>query len=151
MIVTNEPLDELGARLTGTERADLESCRYQMTPERSPNVLELVAAWALHVRKIDADRTRPPDDPRTWGPHDLVAALYIRDFLADCLSRLPAALSDKVIAAVHPHDELFQAVTQDDYGQFVARVADLDVTGRPWWWHLIPDSGPMLDELRALS
>jgi hypothetical protein len=149
--VTDGPLDEPNARFTDSERAELESCRYQMSPQRSLNVIELATAWALHVRKIDADRTMPPDDAHTWGPHDLVAALYIRDFLADCLSRLPERLNEKASVAIRPYDEGFLAVTQPDDDQVVARVAEVDVAGKPWWWHRIPDSGPMLDELRAFS
>jgi hypothetical protein len=147
--VTDAPLDEPNAHFTEGERAELESCRYQMTPQRSLSVIELATAWALHVRKIGADRTMSPDDPRTWGPHDLVAALYIRDFLADCVSRLPAELRVKASAAIRPYDEMFQALTQPDSDRLVARVAESSLEGKPWWWHRIPDSGPMLDELRT--
>jgi hypothetical protein len=150
MSVTDGPLDDPGA-FTESERAELESCRYQVSPQRSLTVIELATAWALHVRKIDGDRAAPPDDPRTWGPHDLVAALYIRDFLADCLSRLPGGLGEKASAAIRRTDEMFVAVTQPDDGHLVAPVAEVDVAGKPWWWHRIPDSGPMLDELRAFS
>lgn len=148
--MTDAPLDEPNARFTEGERTELESCRYQASPRRLLSVIELATAWALHVRKIDADRTMPPDDPGTWGPHDLVAALYIRDFLADCVSRLSAELRDKVITAIRPYDEMFREVTQPDGEHLVARAAALSLEDRSWWWYRIPDSGPMLDELRAL-
>ena len=131
------------------ERAELESCRYEMTPQRSLSVIELMAAWALHVNKIGADRTALPDDPATWGPHDLVAALYIRDFLAECVSRLSTELGDRVGAAIRPYDDMFRSVTQLDRDHLVARVAEMSMIDKPWWWHRIPDSGPMLDELLA--
>jgi hypothetical protein len=54
----------------------------------------------------DADRSVPPDDPGTWGPHDLVAALCIRDFLADWVSRLSAELRDKVTTATRAESVL---------------------------------------------
>jgi hypothetical protein len=92
----------------------------------------------------------PPDDPGTWGAHDLVAALYIRDFLADWISRLSAELHYKVITAIRPYDEKFLELTQPDGEHLVARAAALSLEDKPWWWHRIPDSGPVLDELRAL-
>jgi hypothetical protein len=149
--MTDAPLDEHNSHFTESERAELDSCRYQVTPDKSLSVIELVTAWAAHVRKIGADRTMPPDDPRTWGPYDLVAALHIRDFLARCADRLPAELRDKVIAAIVPYDQLFREMTQPDDSQLVARIEQESVAGEPWWWHRIPDSGPLLDELRALS
>lgn len=145
------PLSELKSHFTESERTELESCRYQVTPEKSLSVIELAAAWAAHVHKIGADRTMPPDDPRTWGPYDLVAALHIRDFIACCVHRLPPELRDKVIAAILPYDQMFREMTQSDDSQLVARIEEESVEGKPWWWHRIPDSGPLLDELRALS
>lgn len=149
--MTGAPLDEQGPLFTERERAELDPYRYQVTPHKSLNVVELATAWAAHVRKLDADRTMPPDDPRTWGPYDLVAALHIRDFLVRCAEQLPAELKDRVAATVAPSDQLFQEITQPDDGQLVARVEQESVAGRPWWWHRVPDSGPLLDELRALT
>ena len=57
-------------------------------------------------------------------------------------------LSGKVIAAIRRYDELFLAVTQSDDDHLVTHVSELDLADKPWWWHRIPDSGPMLDELR---
>lgn len=139
------------AHFTKGEWTDLEACRYQVTLERSLSVIELTAAWAAHVRMIGADRTMPPDDPRTWGPHDLVAALHLRDFLSHCAEQLPRELKDKVNAVIVPFDEMFQEITQPDDSHLVALVENESVADKPWWWHRIPDSGPMLDELRAFS
>jgi hypothetical protein len=147
--MTDGPLEEPNAHLTDDERALLESCRYQVAPQRSLSVIQLAASWARHVRKIGTDRTMPPDHPQTWGPYDLAAALHLRDFLADCISRLPAKLGDKVIAVVRPYDEMFQEMTQPDDDHLVQMVSDSSLEGKPWWWHRIPDSGPMLDEFRA--
>jgi hypothetical protein len=151
VIVTDAPLDEQAPLFTERERAELDPYRYQLTPGKSLSVVDLATAWAAHVRKIGADRTRPPDDPRTWGPYDLVAALHIRDFLARCADTLPVELKDKVSAAVVPSDQLFREMTQPDDSQLVARIEQQSVAGKPWWWHRVPDSGPLLDELRALS
>ena len=149
--MTDGPLDEPDAHFTESERAELEACRYQVTPHKTLSVIQLAAGWARHVRKIGADRTMPPDDPGTWGPYDLVAALHIRDFLADCADQLPMDLREKVSAAILPYDQLFRDMTQPDDDQLVALVEEENVAGKPWWWRRIPDSGPLLDELRALS
>jgi hypothetical protein len=149
VIVADAPLAEPSFHFAEDERAELERCRYPVTPQRSLSVIELATAWALHVSKIGADRTASPDAPATWGPHDLVAALYIRDFLAECIGQLPAELGEKVSVAIRPYDEVFRSVTQLDRDRLVAHVAEVSVIDKPWWWHRIPDSGPMLDELRA--
>lgn len=143
------PLNEPGVHFTEDEQAELEACRYQVTPDTSLSVIQLAAGWACHVRKISTDRTMPPDDPHTWGPYDLVAALHLRDFLARCTERLPRELRDKVIAATLPYDQMFRDITQPDDDQLVALIEDESVAGKSWWWHRIPDSGPMLDELKT--
>lgn len=151
MTMTDAPLEKSNAYFTEGERAELESCQYHLTPERSLSVIELATSWALHVRKIDSDRTMPPDDPARWGPHDLVAALYIRDFLNRCISWLPTELGEKVIDAIRPYDDMYRAITHPDDKRIMARVAERSVTNKPWWWHRIPDSGPMLKELEEFS
>lgn len=149
--MTDAPLNEPNAHFTDGERMELQACRYQVTPDTSLSIIQLAASWAAHVRKIGADRTMPPDHPRTWGPYDLVAALHIRDFLARCADQLSPELKAKVITRILPYDQMFQDITQPDDNQLVARIEGESVADKPWWWHRIPDSGPMLDELRALS
>jgi hypothetical protein len=63
------------------------------------------------------------------------------------LGRLSVELGEKVSSAIQPYDVMFRSITQEDRDQLVERVAEQSVSDKPWWWHRIPDSGPMLDEL----
>jgi hypothetical protein len=29
----------------------------------------------------------------------------------------------------------------------MATIAEVDLTGRPWWWRRVPDSGPITEDL----
>jgi hypothetical protein len=35
----------------------------------------------------------------------------------------------------------------DDPRMRMAEIADVDLTGGPWWWLRIPDSGPVAEDL----
>jgi hypothetical protein len=140
----------LGGQFTAAERAELD--RYRHTAGRtSRGTLDLMVAWGLHVEKIDLDRASTVSDPGAWGPHDLVAALFIRDFLEANVLKLPPALHAKVMTFVSGYDERFRSVTQADEEHLVESVAELVVAGRGWWWHRVPDSGPIREELAELG
>ena len=111
------------------------------------DAIDMAMAWAAHVQKIDADRVLPWEDHSVWTEHDLAAALYIRDFLQLALDRLSPSLRDRLQQYVTTIDEHFQSYTVDDPAGRMAKVADVDLTGRPWWWRRVPDSGPIVQDL----
>lgn len=145
--VREESADEIRARFDDGEVAELESCRHQVNEWRSFGVLDLLVSWALHVEKIDSDRLGSAADRGVWGGYDLVAAYSVRDFLAGCLERLGNPLRGKVIGVVESYDTQLRSITVDDEKQVLRRYVDSDLTDAPWWWHRIPDSGPLLEEL----
>ncbi|AHH15020.1 hypothetical protein NONO_c02030 [Nocardia nova SH22a] len=82
-----------------------------------------------------------------WNEYDLCAALTIRDYLDVAIDMLPIALAAKVSEYVRGPDSRFRAVTVADSGNRMAAIAQVDPTGRGWWWYRVPDSGPILEDL----
>ncbi|WP_280319516.1 hypothetical protein [Nocardia wallacei] len=147
--MTEESADEIRAEFDDGEVAELESCRHQVNEWRSFGVLDLLVSWALHVEKIDSDRFKSPADRGVWGGYDLVAAFSVRDFLAGCIEQLGNPLKDKVIRLAERYDTRLRSITIDDEKQVLRRYVEVDLTAAPWWWRRIPDSGPLLEELRG--
>lgn len=139
---------EFAAHFSCAELLELESCSYPL-PDRALTTLDLIMAWARHVRKIDADRVKSGDDRDVWVAHDLVAAMFLRDFLENCLQRLSPTLAGKSLGEVKKIDDQFLLMTQDDEDGLVERVAGETLTGKPWWWNRIPNFGPLLEDLLA--
>lgn len=113
----------------------------------------LAVAWRQHVEKIARETdllARAPEvvrDPQVWGAHDVAAALYIRDRIARLAvgRNHDAAAFDTVTGA----DTLFRSITREDEHDFLGRLIDEDLSDREWWWHRVPESGPIAEELEA--
>jgi hypothetical protein len=112
------------------------------------DAIDMAMAWSAHVRKIDADRALPWEDRSVWTEHDLAAALYIRDFVQLALDKLSVSLRDRLQQYVTTVDDHFRSYTVDDPAGRMGKVAHVDLAGRGWWWRRVPDSGPIVDDLR---
>ncbi len=115
---------------------------------RRPNAARLAAGWAARVAKFDADRALDWTDRTVWNEHDLAGSLHQRDFLQRALDELPPLLQERLAAWVSGVDDHFRAYTVDDPDGKMAKIADVDLTGRPWWWRRIPVDGPIVQDLR---
>jgi hypothetical protein len=71
----------------------------------------------------------------------------MRDFLQDAPDQLPASLRKRLQTWVAESDERFRSYTVDDPAGRMATIAEVDLTGRPWWWRRVPDSGPITEDL----
>ena len=110
-------------------------------------LLGLLGAWYLHVRKLTADVPLPDTDQTAWGIHDVVAALFLRDFVERGLAELGVERTAGVDAAVADVDDRFRALTEEDESGRLA-LAEPDAAGHTdWWWRRIPASGPARREL----
>jgi hypothetical protein len=109
---------------------------------RSRPLIELIDGWAGHVIRLRAESLRDVGHDR-WGPHDLVAALYLRDGVERGLSSKP---TPPIVQAV---DELYRSFTDVDE-QHLLKLVDSSAVHLGWWWHRVPRSGQLADELRAL-
>jgi hypothetical protein len=138
---------EIRSVFTDEEIAEIEAHAVPFTEERQLDAIDLATAWEVRVRKIDLDRTLPWSDRSVWNEHDLAGTLFIRDFLQDALDQLPGSLRERLEHWVNEVDDRFRSYTVDDPAGRMATIADVDLTGRPWWWRRVPDSGPIVEDL----
>lgn len=141
---TEEPWSLFGPE----DIADIESRAIPFGRDRSVDALQFAAGWAGRVAKIDADRALPWTDGKVWNEHDLAGSLHQRDFLERVLDELPGPLRERLAAWVARADERFRSYTTDDPDQKMAKVADVELAGRPWWWRRVPVDGPIVQDLR---
>ncbi|MBV9383999.1 MAG: hypothetical protein JO242_25465 [Streptosporangiaceae bacterium] len=131
----------------------------RFTPDEASRLpQEIVAAaagWAGHVDrfKTELDMT-VASDPASWGFHDYIATLLIRDQIEKllCPGVLPA--QQKIANFIQEYDKELISFTNDDeeelFMQFVRSGGGLgadEFMADRWWWHRVPQSGPVLEEL----
>lgn len=134
--------------LTDDDLAYLATVTVVIAPGRSLDLVTLVRAWRSHLAKFETDlfAVRAPDRP-VWGAHDYIAALCFRDWIAQATALLPLDLRHSVDRAVAEIDRRFLAFTQPDVDNRVEHAADDHDPTHDWWWHRLPRSGPVHDEL----
>ncbi len=130
------------------EIADIESHAIPFGSERTVDALQFAAGWAGRVAKLDADRALAWTDRTVWNEHDLAGSLHQRDFLQRALGELPDPLRERLAAWVTGVDDHFRAYTVDDPDGKMAKIADINLAGRSWWWRRIPVDGPIVRDLR---
>jgi len=106
---------------------------------RAETLLQVLEAWAAHVVHLYEDIHERSEG--SWGAHDYVAALFIRD-------RVEAGLVSTEFrpAVVQAVDALFEAFTVEDEAMLLDPVQARPDAGGPWWSR-VPASGPVRDEL----
>jgi hypothetical protein len=138
---------EIRSLFSDAEIAEIAARSVRLTEQREIDAIELATGWANSVQKIDLDRALPWSDRTVWNEHDLAGTLFTRDRLQQALERLPAPLRDRLTGWVAGVDERFRSYTVDDPAGRMAKLAEVDLTGRPWWWRRVPDSGPIVEDL----
>jgi hypothetical protein len=137
----------LRSTFSDAEIAEIEAHKIHLGGDTDADAIELAISWDAHVEKIDNDRVLPWSDRTVWNEHDLAGALFMRDFLQDALDQLPATLRERLQTWVAESDARFRSYTVDDPAGRMAKIAEVDLTGRPWWWRRVPDSGPITEDL----
>jgi hypothetical protein len=138
---------EIRSMFTDGELSEIAACKIARADGNERDAIQLAAAWALHVEKIDRDRALPWSDRSVWTEHDLAAALFMRDYVEDALAQLPPPLAEKMRRYVAESDDRFRSFTIDDSGQRMAKIAGVEVSGRSWWWFRVPVDGPIAEDL----
>ena len=140
---TQEPWSLFGP----AETAAIEAHAIPFGSDEVVDALRFAGGWASRVAKFDADRSLPWTDRTVWNEHDLAGSLHQRDFLERAMSQLPTVLRERLAAWVAEVDERFRSYTVDDPDEKMAKIADVDLTGRPWWWRRVPIDGPITRDL----
>jgi hypothetical protein len=110
---------------------------------------DLVDAWAGHVLRLLRELDTSYDEtPSVWGAHDLVAALYMRDWVEAGLAAVPS--DDRCLPVVEATDELFRLFTVEDDADSLLLVG-YDIPRSPWWWRRVPARGPVVIELTEIA
>jgi hypothetical protein len=63
------------------------------------------------------------------------------------LDALSPPTRSKLAGWVEAADDRFRGYTIDDPAGRMGKVAEVDPTGRGWWWRRVPDSGPIVEDL----
>jgi hypothetical protein len=144
--VRNIP-SEIRSLFSDAEIAEIATHPVRLTEQRDLDAIDLAIAWESSVQKFDLDRALPWSDHSVWNEHDLAGTFFNRDRLQQALEQLPAALRGRLAGRVAEVDEWFHSFTVDDPAGRMARIAEVDLADRPWWWRRIPDSGPIRKDL----
>jgi hypothetical protein len=89
-----------------------------------------------------------------WGFHDYIAALLIRDRVEKYLPIAPDFSTARIAEFIKKYDDEFVSFTQDDHNELLidfattgGGMADGQFMMDRWWWHRVPRSGPVIEEL----
>jgi hypothetical protein len=137
--------EEMRRAFTGPELKVLDENRIEGGPPGA-GTIDLARFWAMEVDAVDASRTADPADPSSWGAHDFVGSLFMRDHLARSIQQLPAPLRERLIGLVRETDERFMSLTTADQRGLAALLGMVDGSQRSWWWQRLPVSGLIRDE-----
>jgi hypothetical protein len=138
---------EIRALLSDTDITEIAAHPVQFTDDKTLDAVDLAWGWASRVRKMDNDRALPWSDRTVWNEHDLAGSLFIRNFLQKALEKVPESVRPRLQDYVDQADAQFRSYTVDDPAGKMARIAHVDLAGRPWWWRRVPVSGPITEDL----
>lgn len=118
----------------------LDQVNVQLSDTREITLAELLGAWRAHVDIIQSEQEF---DPGTgWTAHDLVAALLIRDRIAEVLEAQPAGVRADAAESLAAADTVFSEMTVEDADGVVRRFAE-NLSASAWWWSRLPRRGPI--------
>ncbi|MFV2013691.1 MULTISPECIES: hypothetical protein [unclassified Micromonospora] len=137
----------LRERLSEADIAQLNETVVSASPGRDIGLVDLVGAWREHLSKLEADLLAPSDDRSIWGAHDYVAALVIRDLIAQGVALLSLDLRPRIEPAVAELDQRFIKFTEPDLEGYAERIDGRVKPDREGWWYRIPKSGPVREEM----
>ncbi len=86
-----------------------------------------------------------------WGVHDFIAALTLRDFIAEGLSVATTPVIEAVGVRVGRVDDEFRSFTVPDEDGLVRAFVGSPKSLAHWWWDRIPLEGPVRLELTAVD
>lgn len=123
----------------------LEKIGVPLSAQTTTSLASLINSWKAHVSRL-VDESTDNDVEEPWGAHDLLAALYLRDFIANSTASIPAMEREESIRRLESTDREFESFTEGDQRSLVVKFSE--ESGRVgWWWTRLPQSGPVRREL----
>jgi hypothetical protein len=115
-------------------------------------LLDLLDDWAARVLKLytDARERALFDDPKTWGVHDFIGSLYLRDAIERGIKSVTGSDGSVTITTLAAIDALLRSFTVDDDRQ-ILRHLEPDAPREPWWWRRLPATGPIAMEVARID
>jgi hypothetical protein len=111
----------------------------------------ILRGWGSDVRRfIGGVHSTPIKDAIVWGADDYVGALTMRSMVEDARSQVPAGLKVQFDAWLEQIDSDYRGFTAPDDAHLLGRWIHQDVPDQ-WWWHRVPPSGPVLDDLMSIG
>lgn len=133
--------------ISAAEQAQMNRIAVNDPQWSTSGLADLVIAWFLHVQRFETDLEPGVDDRSVWVAHDYVAALIIRDMIAQCMGQVPEHLRPGIAAAIENVDQRFRVYAEPDSRGYAERVEGSKKTRRGWWWNTIPRRGPIRDDM----
>lgn len=118
-----------------------------VNPHVSLTLGELVDGWEAHVQRLAAELGAESGDRTTWGAHDYLATLTIRESIALGLSLVQEGERTHVIGQVAVTDREFEEFTEPDRRELLRTLLPSDLRHKSWWWHRVPKGGPVRYDL----
>ncbi|WP_146605647.1 hypothetical protein [Micromonospora craterilacus] len=137
----------LRERLSEADILRLNETVVSASPGRGIGLVDLVGAWREHLSKLESDLLAPLDDRSIWGAHDYVAALVIRDLIAQGFAQLSFDMRPRIERAVAELDQRFMNFTEPDPEGYAERIDGRVKPDREGWWYRIPKGGPVREEM----
>ncbi len=129
-----------------TLRQELNDAIPQQGGQDPDRTAEAILAWSQHVKRLVED-SRGYARRDSWGAHDFVAALFLRDLVASMVGTASGGQRDEMSARVRVADAEFLSFTEMDDTRMVQRFADETIEHREWWWNGRPSAGSIRLEL----
>jgi hypothetical protein len=128
----------------------LEEIEYRVAPGTSITVANMVRGWANDVRRFIGNiHTTPIRDAVIWNADDYIGALTMRSMAEEARSQVPTQLQNELGEWLDRIDSDYRGFTGPDDSRLLEKWIRHDVPD-DWWWHRVPDSGPVLQELLGL-
>jgi hypothetical protein len=137
--------------LSDEEVTQLVEVEVSLPHGRTASLAELLAGWAAHVDRLDADAQRDVERVDSWTEHDYVAALHIRDQVEQALGVAAAPTQRLAVEHLARADARFEGMTSPDVEHLLDSVIDRSEAGSGWWWARVPSQGPVRDGLLRLA
>lgn len=142
---------EKGKSEPGALFRELERISKPVTPDHSLSLATMLRGWSRHVQRIVGGiHSIPISDSVRWGADDYTAALTIRSLIEDAREQVPSETAPQFDAWLNQLDARFRGSTVPDDAHLLSKwIREESPDG--WWWHRVPPSGPVLDDLRAMD